>query len=125
MASMTSRLGLGCMGMSDFYGPADRSESIATLHAALDAGVTLLDTGDFYGMGHNELLIAEALRERDRSDVRISVKCGAMRDPDGGWLGYDARPAAVKNFLTYSLRRLGTDYIDIYRPARLDRNVPI
>jgi aryl-alcohol dehydrogenase-like predicted oxidoreductase len=113
------------MGMSDLYGPADRSESIATIHAALDAGITLLDTGDFYGMGHNELLIREALAERDRSQVSISVKFGGLRDPDGGWLGYDARPAAVKNFLAYTLQRLGTDYVDVYRPARLDPNVPI
>ena len=113
------------MGMSDLYGPADRSESIATIHAALDAGITLLDTGDFYGMGHNELLIAEALHGRDRDDVQISVKFGALRDPDGGWHGYDARPAAVKNFLAYTLRRLGTDYVDVYRLSRLDPNVPI
>src|SRR5579875_1647142 len=120
-----SRLGLGCMGMSDFYGPADEAESIATIHAALDAGITLLDTGDFYGMGHNELLIREALRGRKRADVVISVKFGALRDAAGGWNGYDARPAAVKNFLAYTLRRLGTDYVDIYRPARVDPAVPI
>ena len=120
-----SVLGLGCMAMSGMYGPADRSESIATLHAALDAGITLLDTGDFYGSGHNELLIAEALKGRMREDALISVKFGALRDPDGGWGGYDARPAAVKNFLVYTLRRLGTDYVDIYRPARLDPDVPI
>src|SRR3954464_805389 len=120
-----SALGLGCMGMSDLYGPADRAESIATIHAALDAGITLLDTGDFYGMGHNELLIREALEGRDRDKVLISVKFGALRDPEGGWAGYDARPAAVRNFLAYSLRRLGTDHIDIYRPARLDPDVPI
>jgi aryl-alcohol dehydrogenase-like predicted oxidoreductase len=110
-------LGLGCMGMSDFYGPADRNESLLTLDAALDAGATLIDTGDFYGSGHNELLIAEALRTRRREDVQISVKFGALRDPAGGWTGYDARPAAVKNFLAYSLKRLRTDYVDIYRPA--------
>jgi pyridoxine 4-dehydrogenase len=117
--------GLGCMGMSGMYGPADRAESIATLHAALEAGITLLDTGDFYGMGHNELLIGEGLTGRKRDNLLLSVKFGALRDPAQGWGGYDARPAAVKNFLAYSLRRLGTDYIDIYRPARLDPNVPI
>jgi aryl-alcohol dehydrogenase-like predicted oxidoreductase len=121
----TSRIGLGCMGMSDLYGPADRAESIATIHAALDAGVTLLDTGDFYGMGHNEMLIREALNGRPRASVQISVKFGALRGPDGSWIGYDCRPQAVRNFVAYSLKRLGTDYIDIYRPARLDPGVPI
>jgi pyridoxine 4-dehydrogenase len=120
-----SRIGLGCMGMSDLYGPADRNESIATIHAALDAGVTLLDTGDFYGMGHNEMLIREALAGRNRDLVQVSVKFGALRGPDGAWLGYDCRPAAVKNFLAYTLKRLGVDYIDIYRPARVDPAVPI
>jgi aryl-alcohol dehydrogenase-like predicted oxidoreductase len=120
-----SDLGLGAMGMSDLYGPADRGESIATIHAALDAGVDLIDTGDFYGMGHNELLIAEALRTRDRDDVTISVKFGGLRDPAGNWIGYDARPEAVKTFLAYTLRRLDTDHVDIYRPSRVDPNVPI
>jgi aryl-alcohol dehydrogenase-like predicted oxidoreductase len=120
-----SALGLGCMGMSDLYGPADRAESIATIHAALDAGITLLDTGDFYGMGHNEMLIREALRGRDRNAVRISVKFGAQRTYEGQWLGYDARPAAVKTALAYTLRRLDTDHVDVYRPARVDPNVPI
>lgn len=120
-----SAFGLGCMGMSALYGPVDRSESIATLHQALDAGVNLLDTGDFYGMGHNELLIAEALKGRRREDVVLSVKFGAQRDPAGGWIGFDGRPAAVKTALAYSLTRLGTDFIDIYRPARLDPQVPI
>ncbi len=118
-------LALGCMGMSDLYGPADRMESLATIHAALDAGITLLDTGDYYGMGHNELLLGEALRGRARELVILSVKFGALRDPAGGWIGVDARPAAVKNFLAYTLRRLGTDYVDIYRPGRVDPNVPI
>jgi aryl-alcohol dehydrogenase-like predicted oxidoreductase len=120
-----SAIGLGCMGMSDAYGPSDRGESIATLHAALDAGITLLDTGDFYGMGHNELLIREALAARRRDQVEISVKFGALRDVAGGFNGLDGRPAAVKNFLAYSLQRLGVETIDIYRPARLDPNVPI
>jgi aryl-alcohol dehydrogenase-like predicted oxidoreductase len=120
-----SALGLGCMGMSDMYGPADRQESLATIHAALDAGIDLLDTGDFYGMGHNELLIREALQDRRREDAVISVKFGAQRDPAGTWLGYDARPEAVKTALAYTLKRLGTDYVDVYRPARLDPKVPI
>jgi aryl-alcohol dehydrogenase-like predicted oxidoreductase len=118
-------LGLGCMGMSDFYGPADEAESIATIRAALDAGVTLLDTGDYYGMGHNELLIREGLRGRPREEVVISVKFGLMRAPDGPIVGHDFRPPAVKNFLAYSLRRLGTDYVDIYRPGRIFPDVPI
>ncbi len=118
-------LGLGLMGMSDLYGPADDAESIATIHAALDAGITLLDTGDFYGAGHNELLLRDALRGRPRANAIISVKFGVLRDPSGGWNGIDARPAALKNFLVYSLRRLGTDYIDIYRPGRIDPQVPI
>lgn len=122
---VVSALGLGCMGMSDFYGPTDRAESLATLSAAVDAGITLLDTGDFYGLGHNELLIGEALRTIPRHKVQISVKFGALRDPAGNWNGYDSRPQAVKNFLAYTLQRLGTDYIDIYRPARLDPSVPI
>lgn len=121
----TSAVGLGCMGMSGMYGHADEAEGIATIHAALDAGVTLLDTGDFYGMGHNELLIRDALRGRDRDQVAISVKFGALRDPQGGFIGYDARPVAVRNFLTYTLRRLGTDHVDVYRPARVDPAVPI
>lgn len=121
----TSLLGLGCMGMSDVYGPADSSESIATIHAALDAGITLLDTGDFYGMGHNEMLIAEALKSRSRDNLQISVKFGALRDPAGGFIGFDGRPAAVKNFAAYSLKRLNIEAIDIYRPARLDAGVPI
>lgn len=120
-----SAFGLGCMGMSGMYGPADRAESIATIHAAMEAGVTLLDTGDFYGMGHNELLINEALRGKDRDRVQLSVKFGAQRDPSAGWIGYDARPEAVKTWLAYTLVRLGVDHIDIYRPARLDPNVPI
>ena len=119
-----SALALGCMGMSGMYGPADRSESIATIHAALDTGINLLDTGDFYGMGHNEMLIGEALRGR-RDKALLSVKFGALRDIAGGWSGYDARPAAVKNFLAYSMQRLGVDHIDIYRPSRLDPQVPI
>jgi aryl-alcohol dehydrogenase-like predicted oxidoreductase len=120
-----SALGLGCMGMSGMYGPADRAESIATIHAALDAGVDLLDTGDFYGMGHNELLIGEAIRDRPREDFLLSVKFGAQRGPDGAWLGYDASPPAVKTALAYTLNRLGVEHIDVYRPARLDAKVPI
>ncbi|WP_055563168.1 aldo/keto reductase [Streptomyces atriruber] len=124
----TSALGLGCMGMSALYGEADRTESIATIHAALEAGVTLLDTGDFYAMGHNEMLIGEALRSAPaarREQALTSVKFGALRDPDGGWSGYDGRPAAVRNFAAYSLQRLGVDHIDVYRIARLDPDVPV
>jgi aryl-alcohol dehydrogenase-like predicted oxidoreductase len=117
-------LGLGCMGMSGVYGPTDDAESVATIQAAVDAGVTLIDTGDFYGMGHNELLVGRALAGR-RDRVQVSVKFGALRGPDGGWLGIDTRPAAVKTFLAYSLKRLGVEAIDIYRPARLDPAVPI
>jgi len=120
-----SILGLGCMGMSDFYGPADEAESLATIHAALDAGITLLDTGDFYGMGHNELLLREALKGGKRAQVFLQVKFGAQRDRAGAFLGYDARPAAVKTALAYSLQRLGTDYVDLYQSARLDPAVPI
>ncbi|WP_033320752.1 aldo/keto reductase [Streptomyces yerevanensis] len=120
-----SALGLGAMGMSGAYGAADRAESIATVHAALEAGVTLIDTGDFYAMGHNELLLAEALRGRNRDSYRLSVKFGMLRGPGPQFGGTDGRPEAVKNFLAYSLTRLGTDHIDIYRPARLDPAVPI
>ena len=112
------------MGMSGMYGPADEAESIATIHAALDAGINLLDTGDYYGAGHNELLIGRALRDR-RDKALVSVKFGAFRGPDGSWIGIDTRPAATKNFLGYTLTRLGLDHVDIYRPGRLDPNVPI
>src|SRR6266550_5887814 len=122
---VVSRAGLGLMGMSGIYGQADDAESIATIHAALDAGITLLDTGDFYGMGHNELLLRDALRGVDRGSVFIQVKFGGQRDPRGEFVGHDASPAAVKSSLAYSLTRLGTDYIDLYQPARLDPRVPI
>ncbi|HEX3364346.1 aldo/keto reductase [Phenylobacterium sp.] len=120
-----SAIGLGAMGMSGMYGPADRAESLATIGAALDAGINLIDTGDFYGMGHNEMLLGEALKGVSRDSYLLSVKFGAQRGPDGAFLGFDGRPAAVKTALAYSLQRLGADYIDIYRPARLDPNVPI
>jgi aryl-alcohol dehydrogenase-like predicted oxidoreductase len=119
-----SRLGLGCMGMSGMYGATDDAASIRTIHAAIEGGVTLLDTGDFYGSGHNEMLIGRAIQGR-RERVVLSVKFGALRGPDGSWSGLDTRPVAVKNFLAYSLKRLGVDVIDIYRPARLDPQVPI
>ena len=118
-------LGLGCMGMSGTYGHSDDEQSIRTIHAALEAGITLLDTGDFYGSGHNEMLLGRALRGRHRDDYQLSVKFGGLRDPGGAFLGFDARPTAVPNFLAYSLRRLGVDHIDIYRPGRLDPQVPI
>lgn len=120
-----SELGLGAMGMSDLYGPANADDGVATIHAAIDAGVTLIDTGDFYGVGANELLIARALRGHNRDELVISVKFGALRAPDGAWLGHDGRPAAVKNFLAYTLVRLGLDHVDVYRPARVDPDVPI
>ncbi len=120
-----SAIGLGCMGMTEVYGPADESESIATIHAALDAGMTLLDTGDFYAMGSNEMLLRKALQGRPRNSYLLSVKFGAMRDPSGAFVGFDGRPNSVKNFLSYSLKRLGTDYVDIYRPSRVDPGVPI
>jgi aryl-alcohol dehydrogenase-like predicted oxidoreductase len=119
-----SAIGLGAMGMSAMYGASDEAQSIATIHAALDAGINLIDTGDFYGSGHNEMLIGDALKGR-RQQALISVKFGAMRDPAGNWVGMDGRPAAVKNSLAYTLKRLRTDHIDIYRVARLDPNVPI
>ena len=119
------RIGVGAMGMSGAYGAADEKDSVATIHAALDSGATLIDTGDFYAAGHNEMLIGRALAQRPREDYQLSVKFGAMRGPDGAFVGVDSRPAAVRNFLTYSLQRLGVDHIDIYRPARLDPNVPI
>lgn len=119
-----SAVGLGCMGMSDFYGPTDDAESIATIHEAIDAGINLLNTGDFYGMGHNEMLIRRAIEGR-RDRVFLSVKFGALRSPAGQFLGFDGRPSAVKNFVAYSLRRLGTDHLDLYQPSRLDPSVPI
>ena len=123
---VVSRAGLGLMGMSSVYGPADETESIATIRAALDAGVTLLDTGDFYGMGHNELLLRDALRRGVRRDsVFIQVKFGGQRDPSGAFVGHDASPAMAKSSLAYTLTRLGTDYVDLYMPARLDPQVPI
>ena len=121
----TSPIGLGCMSLSGAYGPADREESVATVRAAIDRGVTLLDTGDFYGMGHNETLLGEALKGIPRDRYQLSVKFGALRDPGGNFVGVDGRPKAVRNFLAYSLQRLGVDHVDIYRPARLDPDVPI
>jgi len=122
---VVSRAGLGLMSMSGIYGQADDHESIATIHAALDAGITLLDTGDFYGMGHNELLLRDALRRIPRDSVFIQVKFGGQRDPSGAFIGHDASPAAVKSALAYTLTRLGTDYVDLYQPARLDPRVPV
>lgn len=121
---LVSQFGLGCMAMSDMYGPSDESESISTIHAAIDAGINMLDTGDFYGMGHNEMLIRRAIEGR-RQNVFLAVKFGALRTPEGSFSGYDLRPEAVKNFLAYSLRRLGTDYIDLYQPSRVDARTPI
>src|SRR5690348_4136942 len=119
-----SAVGLGCMAMSGMYGPSDDAESVATIQEAIAFGINLLDTGDFYGMGHNEMLIRRAIEGR-RKDVFLAVKFGAMRGPDGSFNGYDLRPEAVKNFLSYSLRRLGTDYIDLYQPSRVDTRTPI
>src|SRR3954468_24831878 len=113
------------MGMSDVYGPSDRAESIATIHAAIDAGIDLIDTGDFYGAGRNELLIAKALKDRNRDDVKVSVKFGALRDPKGAWLGFDGRPEAIKSFIAYTLARLDTDHVDVYRLARVAPDMPV
>ncbi len=119
-------VGFGCMGMSDFYGSRanDEAESVAVLEAALDAGIGFLNTGDFYGLGHNELLLRRALAERSRQPL-LSVKFGAMRGPGGEFVGFDGRPQAVKSFAAYSLVRLGRDVIDLYQPARVDPTVPI
>ncbi len=119
-----SVVGLGCMAMSGMYGPSDDDESVATIQEAIAFGINLLDTGDFYGMGHNEMLIRKAIEGR-RQDVFLAVKFGALRGPDGSFNGYDLRPEAVKNFLAYSLRRLGTDYVDLYQPSRVDARTPI
>ncbi|HUI71537.1 MAG TPA: aldo/keto reductase [Spirochaetia bacterium] len=120
-----SAVGLGCMAMSGTYGPVDDGESIATIHEAIERGVTLLDTGDFYGRGHNELLLREALKGGKRDRVFLQVKFGAQLEPSGRFIGFDGRPASVKTFLTYSLTRLGTDHVDLYQPSRLDPRVPI
>jgi aryl-alcohol dehydrogenase-like predicted oxidoreductase len=120
-----SALGFGCMALSGAYGPTERTASLQTLGAALDLGVNLLDTGDFYGMGHNELLIGEFLKGVSRDRVVLSVKYNGLREPGGRFIGFDSRPAATKNFLAYSMQRLGVEYIDIYRPSRLDTSVPI
>ena len=117
--------GLGAMSMSGAYGPTSDAEGIAAIHTYLDAGGTLIDTGDFYGAGHNEMLIGRALSQRSRDDVILSVKFGAVLSPDGSFIGFDSRPDAIRNSLAYSLRRLGADHVDVYRPARLDPNIPI
>src|SRR6478672_3053408 len=123
---VVSQAGLGLMGMSGIYGQADDQESLATIHAAVDAGITLLDTGDFYGMGHNELLLRDSLRRGVRREsVFIQVKFGGQRDPSGAFVGHDASPAMAKSSLAYTLTRLGTDHVDLYMPARLDPEVPI
>src|SRR5580700_9008441 len=122
--ALVSAFGLGCMGMSGGYGPADDKESIATIHAALEAGITMIDTADFYGLGHNEMVVREALKGGKRERAFVAVKYGSLRGPDLRILGDDGRPNATKNYLAYSLRRLGTDYVDLYQPSRVDPAVP-
>ncbi len=119
-----SALGLGCMGMSDFYGPASQDEAVATIHQALDRGVTFLDTADIYGPFTNELLIGRALRGR-RDGVVLATKFGNVRAEDGRFLGVNGRPEYVRQACDASLKRLGVDYFDLYYQHRVDRATPI
>jgi aryl-alcohol dehydrogenase-like predicted oxidoreductase len=120
-----ARLGLGCMRMTNTTGYPDKSESIATIHAALDAGIQLINTGDFYSSGYNEMLIGEALNGYNRDKAFISVKFGGLSDPKGNYYGLDVRPLTIKNYITYSLKRLKVDYIDLYQPGRIDQAIPV